>query len=27
VEGEPREAPFSVIRGRYYAVIVYAWRP
>ena len=27
VDGDPREAPFSVIRGRYYAVIVYAWRP
>ena len=26
VVGDPRETPFAVIRGRYYAVIVYAWR-
>lgn len=27
VGGEPRETPFSVIPGKDYAVIVYAWRP
>lgn len=27
VVGDPRETPFSVIPGKYYAVLVYAWRP
>lgn len=25
--GNPRETPFPVIPGKYYAVVVYAWRP
>lgn len=27
VGGNPRDTPFSVISGVYYAVVVYAWRP